>query len=285
MSIKRGVFLAATGVILLSALTVSFYFNKTSDASGLLGRFLMDLKTGEAGKACAYMGSEGCACSPPGGWSAYLNYESGLEPSIAFLLGSRFTEKLNKVSAEYPDATHKNVIHRQAQVSLRFPEGNEPVLLPVKLAFGSNMDVSQLDAFSSSPYQDGMKGLTLRLRKELGRGSIQKHKDLIEIDRDSSRKPAADLLDPNKLAEEFGSDTAFLLFPSDKGNVRDATGRILKPEEIRMHLPKLKEISLRVDLVRKTTGKNWKVWKCIPEDPSLELPSGARIALRESKTL
>lgn len=276
-------------VLIVSVLVpVSFFqFNsarQTSDAREFLNSFLNELKSGDTAKALSCLGSEGCSCSPPGGWSAYLTYSTGLEPNITFLLGTSFAERLVAMSEEYADTKHKEVIHKQAELRLSFPTDSEPFLLPVKLAFGSSIPLEQLDSYCNEPSKDGLKGLTLRLRRTLGEGSIRPAKEIC-LDKTAKTKDdeqGDEIMSADNLAQEFGADAAYMLFPSDKGKVT-ANSRELPSELWKNHLPRLKEITLRVDLVRRKNGTNWKIWKCIAEDPSLEIPNGKQIALTESK--
>lgn len=284
---SRKFWLILSGFLFMAALAIAYFsfpgFVKQDSAQERLCAFLSCLKDGKLAEARKSLGSEGCACSPPGGWSAYLNCRSSLEPNLAFLIGTGFLVNKQDLGEPFVDPVHKNVIHRPAHLQLSFPAASRPYLLPVKLAFGSDMNLAELDSFASDPGLEGLKGLTLRLRPRLGPGSIAPDPVLLSKEPESESEQK-DSLDSDSLTALFGTDAALILFPKDDARVRKSDGSILSTEELAAHLPRLSKLDMTVDLVCKKGSKVWKVFKCKFDDPQIDSPQGKQIALKDSSS-
>ncbi len=268
-----------TLVLALAGCTAAPNMTATSTAlkpeQQIIQNFLVDLRSGKAKQAVACLGSKGCSCSPPGGWAAYLIYESGLEPNAAFLIGQPYSFEVQSIGPEVVDPKYKDVVHRTASVKLKF-ENDRPYLLPMKTAFGSSMTSAEFQRYTQSPQKEGMKGLTLRLRKSMNKGSIATPIDLKDIPTKQTDEKSPD---PSELSQIFGDELSDMLSPSDPAPIISTSGSSEDVASVAARLPRLKQLSLKMDLVRNQIREDWKIWRYSVEQPLVETSDQRQVVL------
>jgi hypothetical protein len=77
----------------------------------------------------------------------------------------------------------------------------------------------------------------------------------------------------------FGTEATLYLTPKDAGHVLDGDGKSLNQEEVASKLPRLKDMILRLHVVRRDKMQPWTIYHFAVEHPILETPDGVELAL------
>ncbi len=209
-----------------------------------VNQFLDTIKQGEVSSALLFFGDISCSCPPKDGYGAYLKYESGLEPNLAFLVGHDFeagpqskTELHEKFRYTFP---WEKPVSFSVSVPLRFePTRYSPVYLPLPMAFGRDLSLAEFQKFIDNPNLDTSRGLTLRLRPSLGPG-------LIKLNQPKS-------LDDSRAAENL------YIAPADPGQVVTSAGDHIASDQLAKRLPHLQSVILHLKLERRGSLTPWLI--------------------------
>jgi hypothetical protein len=195
----------------------------------------------------------------------------------------------------------------------------EPYFLPLPLAYGKDMPLKDFEEFLRDPDKDAWKGFTLRLRPSLDADAIRLPKVTIprEMKDDfvSYRRAQEGLAnstksdtknigaapgaagtrategdkaktegDDTEISEEymrkmFGAEVTEYLTPKDAGHVLDGEGKPMSQEQVAAKLPRLKDMVLRLHVVRRDKMQPWTIYHFAVEHPLLETPDGVELAL------
>lgn len=207
-------------------------------------QFLDTIKSGEVPSALLFFGDISCSCPPKDGYGAYLKYESGLEPNLAFLVGHDFqagpqskTELHEKFRYTFP---WEKPVSFSVSVPLKFEQTRySPVYLPLPMAFGRDLSLAEFQKFVDNPNLDTARGLTLRLRPSLGPGLIKIHQ-------------------PEKL-DDSSADANLYIAPADSGRVVTSAGDQIPSDELVKRLPHLQSVVLHLKLERRGSLTPWLI--------------------------
>jgi hypothetical protein len=226
-------------------------------------KFLQTLQQNNLEGALREFGDNTCHCAPEGGYIAYLQYESGHDPNLAFLMGHNFTvgktrvEKLPYNGEKYffPwDKPEDTIVY----APILFNQEERPYFLPLDMAYGYEMTEEQLKEFTQNPAKDWAPGFTLRLRWSLDKGVIPPRDP--KAKKTEMERAAADGLLPKELLK--------YLHPKDAGPVK--AGSETKPASaFAAELPKLHSVVLGMKVVRRGLLNRWSVKKVGMERPVL----------------
>lgn len=246
------------------------YSTKASEEpTEAVSTFLRHLQRNDIQGALRDFGDNTCHCAPEGGYIAYLQYESGHDPNLAFLLGRRFElgkmrwEKLPYNGEKYAfpwDKPEDTLVF----APITFASDDMPFFVPMDTAFGIAIPKSELTAFESDPSNDWMRAFTMRLRPTLRAGFIP------------PRDPAAERTQAERAAEEGTLPKEYLkyLHPKDAGDIKEPDGKLVPAAQYAAELPKLKSIVLGLKVVRRGIFQRWAVQKIGVEKPIIV--SGAK---------
>lgn len=235
--------------------------------------FLQTLSAGDVEGALREFGDNTCHCAPEGGYISYLQYESGYDPNLAFLLGRNFslgemrTEPLpyNGEKYAFPWEKPEDAL---VYVPLQFAEDQRPYFLPLDMAYGYEMTAEQVNAFDANPANGWKRGFTLRLRNTLDAGGIKQR---------DSKAPKTEM---ERLAAEGTLPKEYLkyLHPNDAAPVKD--GIQTKPASaFASSLPRLKSITIGMKVVRRGIFSRWAVKKAGFDKPVIVAANGKEITL------
>jgi hypothetical protein len=217
--------------------------------------FLQTLSAGDAEGALREFGDNTCHCAPEGGYISYLQYESGYDPNLAFLLGRKFsigemkTEQLPYNGEKYMfpwDKPEDTLVY----VPLVFTDNDRPYFLPIDMAYGYKMPQDAVKAFEKDPSKNWKRAFTLRLRNSLEAGTIKE------------RDPRAKKTEMERLAEDGTLPKEYLkyLHPKDAGPI-EVGGKTEAASAIANSLPRLKAITIGMKVVRRGLLSRWAVKK------------------------
>jgi hypothetical protein len=232
-------------------------------------QFLETIKAGEVSSALLYFGDISCSCPPKEGYGAYLKYESGLEPNLAFLVGHNFqvgplakTELHEKFRYTFP---WEKPTSFSVSVPLLFEAARySPIFLPLSLAFGRNLELAEFQKFIDNPNLDCSRGLTLRLRPSLEPGLIK----LPQAQGDGS--PAT-------------AEANLYITPSDPGQVLTPGGDRIPHDELAKRLPKLRQVVLHLKLERRGSLTPWLISHFHLSDAIVQIEGLAPVRLRDEQ--
>jgi hypothetical protein len=284
-----------------------FSMHLGSDPAAEAQTFMTDIQEGRVIHAVKQFGSNVCHCPAKGGWVSYLIYQSGQEHNLAFMLGHPF--KLGAPHAAPVETDRPALLpwERPEDFVVDYPvhfdaASYEPYFLPLPLAYGKDMSLKEFQEFLKDPDKDAWKGFTLRLRPGLSAGAIKA--PVISIPSDmkedfESYKKAQEGLaysaksktgnddnggDTAEVSEEymrkmFGAEATEYLQPKDAGHVIDDQGKALSEELVASKLPRLKDMTLRLHVVRRDKMQPWTVYHFALEHPIVIMPDGMELAL------
>ena len=277
--------------------------------------FMAAVKRGDYVDTVKLFGGNACRCPKKGGWVSYLIYASAQEPNLAFLMGRSFRHDNEKVTPiEHTGKGNAgNILPWQmaedvvADVDLLFPEkGYRPMFLPLKMAYGQEMTLKELEEFAANPDSEAWKGFTLRLRPSLAKGAVTrpeeskgiKYKPLDETPSEINKKESVTREDKaetdddhtyvyegleDEIIEALGQEAAMYLHPKDAGPVKRSDGTVLALEEIAAYLPRMTSARLRLHIVRRGKLRKWTVYHLALIEPNLVLNSGREVELTTIK--
>jgi hypothetical protein len=187
--------------------------------------------------------------TPRGGIDAYFTYESGYEPSLAFLVRQPFALG---VASERTQRSDWYVLDGTTYATVSIPltlQEPRPWVLPAPIAFGHPMPFLDLVKFAVEPGRHA-QNLTLRVRHGIEPGRI--------------RPPAARVASPPPPVGPAGAasmatrleptDTYGSMMgqrPVDPAPVRLPSGEALTTDQLQRFLPRLATITIDVSLVQR----------------------------------
>lgn len=207
--------------------------------------FLTSVKKGDLSGTSAFFGDIVCSCPPKGGYSSYLTYESGIEPNLAFLLGHPFANGAMTKTELHQNFPYLLPWEKPASLLLSIPltfdrASYSPLFLPLPIAFGKQMELSEFQKFVDNPDLNKSRGLSLRIRPSLEPGLVKRQL-------------------PLKAGSESGADSAPYTFPSDAGQVVTAAKDLISREEVQSHLPHLNSVMLNLTMERRSALAPWLI--------------------------
>jgi hypothetical protein len=301
--------LAYPVVLLVLCITVGsmwFSMHLGAEPTAEAQTFMKDIQEGRVVHAVKQFGSNVCHCPAKGGWVSYLIYQSGQEHNLAFMLGRPFilgaphaapveTEAPGLLPWEHPeDYIVDYPVHFDAATY-------EPYFLPLPMAYGKDMSTKEFEDFLKDPDHDSWKGFTLRLRPGLSPGDITppaievppEIKDQFvsylraqQVETDASKSNTKNKKDDKDaeineayMRKMFGDEATEYLKPQDAGHVLNEQGKPLSEKEVASRLPRLKDMTLRLHVVRRGKMQPWTIYHFALEHPILVTPDGTELAL------
>jgi hypothetical protein len=186
-------------VALLIGLILFNFLNPGTSAR----EFLQALETGETQLAISFFGSNKCSCSGAG-WQQLTIYDRGLEPNVAYLVGTPVTVSRTAARAKAPDELTR-IVHLKLNFSSR-----KPYFLPLPSAYGWNISEAEFNKFLADPSVDAWKGFSLRLRPSLEPGLIKNPKP---------QDPDKTATDPEIANNQLAPELLSFLRPTDPGEI------------------------------------------------------------------
>ncbi len=236
---------------------------------------LQKLRSGNLVEAVAEFGDNTCHCAPEGGYISYVQYESGHDPNLAFLVGQKFDIGTPRMEALpyngekyfFPwDKPEDTIVY----VPITFAASNRPLFLPQDMAFGYEMTEKQLQQFINDPTEHWMRSFTTRLRPTLSTGLVK------------PRDPKAKKTEMEKAAEQglLPAEFSKYLIPKDAAPVKTASGKTEPAAAFTAQLPRLQSIVIALKIVRRGSLARWAVRKVGIEKPVL-VSAGKQFELKE----
>lgn len=268
----------------LIVLFQAFRTDQPSDPRHHASLFVKHVQDNDYAKVVEAFGGNICRCPAKLGWVSYLIYNSGEEPNLACLMGRRVESGRAQVKAMKSDAKNYSVLDRpedyEVTIPLRF-NSYRPMFLPLDMAYGYDISGEQFEKFLANPDHEAWKGLTLRMRPSLAKGTVDQpeaSKNLVnrrktEEKQDqnkqdkSGKEPSKP--DQNYLEKELFGDAARYNIPKDAGGVKLADGTTLSQEATEARLPRLKSARLRLHMVRRDQRQPFTVFHFVISDPIL----------------
>jgi hypothetical protein len=237
--------------------------------------FLQTLSQNDVERALREFGDNTCHCAPEGGYISYLQYNSGYDPNLSFLLGKHFTtgkmntEKLPYNGEKYvlPWDKPEDVL---VYVPLEFPEGERPYFLPTDMAYGYEMSAEQVKAFEKDPSPLWKRAFTLRLRNTLEPGVIKERDP--KAGKTQIERMAADGLLPKEIMK--------YVHPKDAAPVKNGS-KVDPASAFAATLPRLKSVTIGMKVVRRGLLTRWAVKKAGFNKPILVTADGKEIPLTD----
>jgi hypothetical protein len=242
--------------------------------------FLLLVRNNDYQSALREFGDNTCHCAPEGGYGAFLRYDQGHDPNLAFLMGTNFNfGQATVIQLPYNgekylmpwDKPEDTLVH----VPVTFPDQkSEPFFIPLEMAFGHKTHENDLKSFAGDPTKDWIRAFTIRLRAKL-KGA--------QITAPPGAAPA-ELAAPDALMREImPKDAARYSKPADAGTVMLADGRIVSADSIQDQLPRLKSVVVDLKIVRRGFVHRWTVKKVGLED-IVVTSNGKEFQLKEPGT-
>lgn len=264
-------------IIFLGVLGLTFS-GKGNEASPLpaVQKFLKHVGDANYEATVRDFGGNTCRCPAKLGWVAYLIYSSGEDPNLAFLMGRKFEVgkmRWHKVHSKVKAKTPlDNPEDYEVDVPLSFNQ-DRPYFLPLDLAYGHDIELSALEKLLQDPDQDAWKAICLRLRRGVGSGSIAEPSETIErLKNDLSKDGGNEDISTAQLAKEmFGGEADKYSRPAECGHVLDK-GVAISENELAQRLPRLKNVELRLHMVRVDNRRPFTIFHFYLADPILEMP-------------
>ncbi len=275
----------------LIVLFQAFRGDQPSDPSRHALSFVKHVQNNDYGKVVAAFGGNVCRCPAKLGWVSYLIYSSGEEPNLACLMGRDFETGPLQIKAMKSDTKNFSMLDKpedfEVSIPLRFNQ-YRPLFLPLDMAYGYDITIEQFEQFLANPDHEAYKGLTLRMRPGLDKGTVEqpeaatmlvnrqkaaakKNQTIVKPDQpDQPNQP-----DQSQLEEELFGEAARYNTPKDAGAVKLADGTTLSKEAITARLPKLKSARLRLHMVRRDQRQPFTVFHFVIADPVLVIAADA----------
>jgi hypothetical protein len=228
-------------------------------------RFLKSVAAHDLPTALGLFGDNTCHCAPKGGYVAYLRYDAANDPSLAFLLGQKFTIGRSSTKAlpfngekyTMPWDKPEDVV---VYVPLTFQDANSrPYFLPMDMAFGKEVSSADLKKFAADPSREWMKAFTLRLRPRLTPDVIERTPLPPEQEEESR---------VSKLAQGvLPADILKYQKPAEASPMKNDNGELQSAQQIAGDLPRLKTITVGFKIVRAGIMNRWGIKKLGIIDP------------------
>lgn len=233
--------------------------------------FLADIKSGRTSKIVRHFGTNVCHCPKKKGWGAYLAYQTDEEPNLAFLLGHPFiVGEINATPVASPPQARHGVPFEHPEdyivnVQLEFDQDKySPLFLPLPMSYGKSMTNQEFDEFIKDPSKEAWKSFSLRLRSSLKKGAIAFDTSNIDPDVRGEFKFITEANKSSNNSTQSESKTinkpvSWYLVPKDPGLVISRDGNEFSPEKVAALLPRLRETTLELRIVRSAKLQPWTV--------------------------
>lgn len=253
MNFFRLLFLACFAVV-----AVAVFSNRPEAQPEIKAQeFMQAVKSGDLLLVESLFGDNTCNCPPRGGYKSFLQYESGQEPNLAFLLGKEFTFGPLTIHALPDKGSYLIPWQRpesaEVDIPIRFSEKNAPWFLPLPMAFGYDLSPEDWLSFLQQPSKDADKGFCLRLRNNLQPGFI--------------KPPVLD--DKERL---LPVEVTRYLKPADPGRVLQNQKQQLSLSDIQSKLPRLASVTCKLKVVRRGQIDRWTIARFNFSQPTFTLP-------------
>jgi hypothetical protein len=185
----------------------------------------------------------------------------------------------------------------EVSIPLRFNQ-YRPLFLPLDMAYGYDISLEQFEQFLANPDHEAYKGLTLRMRPGLDKGTVDQPeaaKRLITRQKAAAKRkqtivksdqsPQPDRPDQGQLENELFGDAARYNTPKDAGAVKLADGTMLSKEVIEARLPRLKSARLRLHMVRRDQRQPFTVFHFVIADPVLTMAADPRDKTEQAREI
>ncbi|MFN8656939.1 MAG: hypothetical protein U0105_11420 [Candidatus Obscuribacterales bacterium] len=242
-------------------------------------KFLTIVGSGNVEKALGEFGDNTCHCAPKGGYTSYFQYESGVDPNIAFLLGQKFQVSSNIQGVRMADNQpfllpweKPETFAVDAQLVFDKKE-NAPYFLPMDTAFGEPIPEAELKKFLADPTEGAIRAFSLRVRPTLKPGFIPEFHAVTKEDVEAE-KSAKEVLAPELLK---------YLHARDAGPVKLDDGKTVAMEEYGDQLPRLYSAVVRLYIVRRGQINRWTIKKVQLHDAILLTNKGERLQVLRTK--
>lgn len=263
----------------LIVLFQAFRGDQPSDPSGHASLFVKHVQNNDYKKVVSAFGGNVCRCPAKLGWVSYLIYGSGEEPNLACLMGRTFETGPLKVKAMKSETKSTSILDKPEDFEVSIPlifNSYRPLFLPLDMAYGYDISAEQFDQFLANPDHEAWKGLTLRMRPSLDKGTVDQpeaSKNLVNRQKAEAKKSQHTLEQPDQssLEQELFGEAARYNTPKDAGAVKLADGTTLSKEAIAARLPRLKSARLRLHMVRRDQRQPFTVFHFVIADPVLAL--------------
>lgn len=270
----------------LIVLFQAFRGDQPSDPSRHALSFVKHVQNNDYEKVVAAFGGNICRCPAKLGWVSYLFYGSGEEPNLACLMGRHFEIGALEIKAMKSDTKNTSILDRpedfEVSIPLRFND-YRPLFLPLDMAYGYDISAEQFDQFLADPDHEAWKGLTLRMRPSLNKGTIDQPEaaKLLANRQKKAAKHIQSQLDQNDLEKELVGEAARYNTPKDAAAVKLADGTSLSEEAVAARLPRLKSARLRLHMVRRDQRQPFTVFHFVIADPVLTFGSDSEQNTKE----
>jgi hypothetical protein len=266
----------------LIVLFQAFRGDQPSDPSRHASLFVKHVQANDYAKVVNAFGGNVCRCPAKLGWVSYLIYGSGEEPNLACLMGRDFETGPLEVKAMKSETKSVSILDKpedfEVSIPLRFNQ-YRPLFLPLDMAYGYDMSTEQFEQFLADPDHEAYKGLTLRMRPSLDKGTVDQpeaSKNLVNRQKTAAPSQSradqpdkTDRPDQSALEKELFGEAARYNTPKDAGAVNLADGTKLSKEAIAARLPRLKSARLRLHMVRRDQRQPFTVFHFVIADPVL----------------
>jgi hypothetical protein len=285
----------------LIVLFQAFRGDQPSDPSRHALSFVKQVQNNDYAKVVDAFGGNVCRCPAQLGWVSYLIYGSGEEPNLACLMGRDFETGPLEVKAMKSETKSFSVLDKpedfEVSIPLRFNQ-YRPLFLPLDMAYGYDISLEQFEQFLANPDHEAYKGLTLRMRPGLDKGTVDQPeaaKRLITRQKAAAKRkqtivksdqsPQPDRPDQGQLENELFGDAARYNTPKDAGAVKLADGTMLSKEVIEARLPRLKSARLRLHMVRRDQRQPFTVFHFVIADPVLTMAADPRDKTEQAREI
>jgi hypothetical protein len=160
------------------------------------------------------------------------------------------------------------------------------------MAYGQKMTEDDLKKFFQDPDTDAWKGLTLRFRSGLAKGSIAPPAEqlpadakdefkALQVDEKNNKVDATadDASTEDAIRHAIGAEGIAYVQPKEAGDVVDASGAIINKDKIQSELPRVKSITMRLHVVRRGATSDWTIYHLGVLDPVIAFPDGHEVKL------
>lgn len=240
--------IVACGALLLIAAPPA-----SASAAEAAAEFVHHLQRGDLAKARRLLDTG--RSMPERADDAYFTYESGYDPTLAFLVGRPFTIGTPTVREQRSDwYLLDGTVYGSVALPLRFdPAAYRPWVLPAPIAFGRRMEFVDFMDFVMNP-GGHPQALSMRIRPDVAPGLIKPAPPRFVAPPPPVARPVASMA---ASSDTYGSMMGQR--PVDPAPVVLPSGEALTPEQLRRLLPRLAAITVHVSLIRWGRFASWHV--------------------------
>lgn len=246
-----------SGVVVAAILLLFVTPPVSASAEKTAGEFLRHVQRGDVAKAKGLLDSKQSA--PRSGTDAYFTYDSGYDPTLAFLVGRPFTIGTPSVREQRSDwYLLDGTMYGSVALPLRFDAARyRPWVLPAQIAFGRRMEFVDFMNYVTNPATQPQH-LSMRIRPDVGPGLIPPPAPRVLAPPPPVGPQGAQPMAPRVApSDTYGSMMGQR--PVDPAPVVLPSGEALTPEQLRRLLPRLAAVTLHVSLMRWGRFTSWQV--------------------------